>query len=214
MLTIYGKRLTRAGRCLWALEELGLPYRCIPLDPSRGETRSDDYLSLNPVGKVPLLLDGDFALRESLAINAYLVAQQPTPLWPDDARTRARIGQWSCWAATEVEFHFTVMVRELRRAAGGTPDAAVIEGCLGAIGTTLEVLEQALLEDGPYVAGDAFTVGDINTAFPILGIAPRLDMTRFPAVAGWLARCGARPAWQRVQARDEAALRAEYQLAA
>ena len=208
MLTIYGKKQLRTGRCLWALEELGLPYRLVPVDPAAGGTRTPEFLKLNPMAKVPVLVDGDFVLTESVAINAYLASKVETPLWPTDPKVVARIHQWSSWAITEVEFHFTVMVREIRRAAGGAPDQAVIAGCLASVAETLQTLEAWLAAGNVYVAGDDFTIGDINAAFPVNGISGRLDMTSFPHVRDWLARCTGRPAWQRVQAIDEAALAA------
>lgn len=204
MLTIYGTKPSRVARCLWALEELGLPYVQVKV----ADTKAPAFLALNPMGKVPVLVDGDFVLPESVAINAYLANKQPTDLLPSEPQARARIDQWSSWAITEVEFHFTVMVRELRRAggAGDAPDGALIAACLAGVSDTLTALERHLATPNAYVAGAGFTIGDINTAFPIAGIASRIDMDQFPAIKDWLARCTARPAWQRVQAIDESGL--------
>lgn len=209
MLTIYGGKMSRAARCMWVLEELGVPYRQV-LVP---DAKAPAYLALNPMGKVPTLADGDFVLTESVAINAWLAARHATAalatsLLPADVQVRARIDQWTSWAITEVEFHFTTMVREVRRAtqAGETPDAAIVGQCLANVAATLTVLEQHLDQGREWVAGDGFTLGDINAAFPIAMIAPRLDMAAFPHVAAWLGRCTARPAWQRVMARDESGL--------
>lgn len=201
MLTIYGTKPSRVGRCLWALEEIGLPYRQLAVPDSK----SPAYLALNPMGKVPVLVDGDFVLTESVAINGYLAALAGSDLLPSDPKMRARSDQWTSWAITEVEFHFTVMVREIRRAggAGEAPNAEVIGACLKGVSDTLGALERHLAAGNAYVAGDSFSVGDINAAFPIAGIAPKIDMTPFPAVSDWLARCTARPAWQRVQALDD-----------
>ncbi|MCG2840918.1 glutathione S-transferase family protein [Sandaracinobacter sp. RS1-74] len=206
MLTIYGTRPSRVARCLWTLEELRLPYRQLAVP----DKRAPAFLALNPMGKVPVLVDGDFVLTESVAINAYLAALKPGPLLPEAPRLRARIDQWTSWAITEVEFHFTVMVREIRRAgeAGGAPDATLVATCLQGVQETLGALETHLAAGNAYVAGEDFTIGDINAAFPIAGIAPRIDMKAFPAIAGWLARCTARPAWQRVLAIDESRLAA------
>ena len=208
-LTLYGGVQTRAGRCLWALEELGLPYRLVPVMPAVGDTRTPTYLALNPLGKVPTLVHDDFVLTESTAINAYLVELAPTPLWPTDARSRARIHQWSSWATTELEYHLTVMVREVRRAAPGAPDGAVIKACLEGCEASLAALESHLAQNTPnraYVAGEAFTMGDVNTAFSVNFVASRIAMDRFPKAQAWLARCLARPAWARVTAINEAAL--------
>lgn len=210
MLTIYGNRLSRAARCLWALEELGLPYAQVPLDFRLGETKSDEYQALSAAGKVPILVDGDFTLSESVAINRYLSGLKPTHLLPDDLKTRARVDQWSCWALSELEFHLTVMVRELRRSGG--PDAAVISACLDAAQATLQTLEKWLAMGSAHVAGEMFTIADINVAFVVNVLAQRMDMGAFPATNVWLARCLARPAWQRVLAIDETALRRSLNL--
>ncbi|WP_114951617.1 glutathione S-transferase family protein [Sphingosinicella terrae] len=212
MLTLYGRKLSRAARCLWALEELGLPYRQVPIDTNNGESRREGYLALNPAGKVPTLVDEDFVLRESVAINHYLVGLAPNPLWPDQLRVQALILQWSSWSVTEVEFHFTLVVRELRRAAAAeeAPDAKLVGDALSAVSGTLATLEAHLAGGTAWVAGDAFTIGDVNTAFPIIGLSQRIDMAPFPAIRDWLARCTSRPAWHRVQAIDEEKLRAAF----
>lgn len=195
-LTIYGKKQTRAGRCLWVLEELGLAYDHVPTDAFAGEARTAEHLALNPMGKVPVLDDDGYVLTESVAIGAYLAMRQPTPLWPDDAKARAEILRWSSWVTTEVEFHFTTAVREMRRAA---PDQARIAEAMAALPPVLAVMEQRLAESA-FLAGDAFTLADINVAFILAGLSTRIDMAPFPATARWLETCLARPAWQRVQA--------------
>jgi glutathione S-transferase len=189
------------------LEELGLPYRQLAVPDSK----ADSFLALNPMGKVPVLVHDGFVLTESVAIACYLAAQAQSDLLPGEPRLRARIDQWTSWTITELEFHFTVMVRELRRAgeAGEAPDAALISACLKGVTDTLGALECHLAAGNAYVAGDTFTVGDINAAFPIAGIAAKIDMTAFPSVSDWLARCTARPAWQRVLAIDDSALPTE-----
>lgn len=204
MLTIYGNKPQRVVRCLWTLEELGVAYQQIGVSDKAGRA----FRALNPAGKTPVLVDGDFILTESCAINTYLAAKEESSLLPNDPQTRARVDQWTSWAITEVEFHFTIMVREIRRAgaAGEAPDKAVIGECLGAVSETLAALETHLAAGNAYVAGDAFTIGDINTCFPVAGISGQIDMTPFPKIADWIARCTAREAWQRVQAIDESKL--------
>jgi glutathione S-transferase len=197
MLTIYGTKQSRAGRCLWALEELGLAYQHNPVNPHTGGTRNEAYLKLNPLGKVPTLTDGDFVLTESVAICYYLASKQPTPLWPDDLQARARIYQCSSWATTELEFHLTMWIREKR----GNADAALMTKYLENAAISLSALEIRLTAS-PYVAGASFTIGDINAASSLAMGAALLDMSAFPASKAWLEKCLARPAWQKVQTLD------------
>ncbi len=208
MLELYGNKQSRAARCLWALEELDLPYRQIALDMAAGQNKSPAYLAINPAGKIPTLVDGDFVLPESLAINGYLASKAgPTPLWPDDVRLQTRIAQWSSWAVTEMEFPLTNIIREKRRAAasGGEADPGFAAAQAGLAGVAMGLLESRLGMH-PHVAGDAFTLGDIN-AFTAAMLGPMfLEMAPFPRVSDWLARCAARAAWQRVQAIDESTL--------
>lgn len=204
MIKIFGNRPQRVVRCLWALEELGLPYEQV----SVADKASPSFRALNAAGKTPVLVDGDFRMTESCAINSYLSEKAGGALMPSGIEGRALVAQWSSWAITEVEFHFTVMVREARRAAsaGEQPDTAVMKECLDQLAETISLLEQHLSGGGKYIAGEEFTIGDINVCFPVAGIAPKLDMTRFPSVAAWIDRCTSRDAWQRVQAGDEAEL--------
>jgi glutathione S-transferase len=208
MLKLYGNKQSRAARCLWALEELGLPYIQIPLDMAAGQNKLPAYLAINPAGKVPTLVDGEFVLPESLAINGYLVAKAGSAqLWPDNIQFQARIIQWSSWAATEMEIPLTNIIREKRRtaAAGGAADSGFIAAQIEAAGVAMGLLDRNL-GFRTHVAGDAFTLADIN-AYTAAMLGPMfLDMKAFPKVTEWLTRCAARAAWQRVQVIDESKL--------
>jgi len=201
MLKIYGKRQSRAARCLWLLEEMGLPYEQMPVDTQNGDTRTPAYLGLNPSGKVPTLDDDGFALRESIAITTYLVEKAETPLWPADVRTRALIQQWSSWAVTDMESPLNAMFREKRRmaAAGAAPDAGFMAAQDELATKAIKVLDTAVAAH-PYVVGETFTLGDIN-AYTAAMLAPMfVDLSGYPAVRDWMSRCAARPAWKRVEA--------------
>ena len=76
---------------------LGIPLEFSFVDLSKGEQRKPDYLAINPSGRTPTLVDGDFILPESNAIMQYLAGEKPNSLWPDDARARADITRWQCW---------------------------------------------------------------------------------------------------------------------
>jgi len=76
---------------------LGIPLEYENLDFAKGDNRTPKYLALNPAGRTPTLVDGDFVLWESDAIMQYLASKKPNTLWPDDARTRADIMRWQNW---------------------------------------------------------------------------------------------------------------------
>src|SRR5688500_2546204 len=73
----------------------GLAFEFVDL--TKGQSRTPEFLALNPPGRTPVLVDGDFALWESNAIMQYLASQKPNSLWPDDVRVRADIMRWMSW---------------------------------------------------------------------------------------------------------------------
>src|SRR5208337_2613528 len=76
---------------------LGLPLEFALVDLTKGEQKTPDYLALNPTGRAPVLVDGDFKLWESVAILQYIASKTPNALWPNDARARADITRWQSW---------------------------------------------------------------------------------------------------------------------
>src|SRR4030081_586180 len=103
-LKIYGIPRSRAFRTLWMAKELGLDYQNIPIDMGKGETRTPEYLAINPNGHVPAIDDDGVVLWESMAINLYLAKKHARgSLYPIRFEDEARTWQWSFWGMTEVE---------------------------------------------------------------------------------------------------------------
>lgn len=105
MYQVYGYPRSRSTRILWMLEELGQEYQFNKVDLVTGEGQSPDFLRINPGGKVPVLVDGDFTLSESGAILAYLgdrhAEGQLVP--PAGSQLRSHYDQWSYFVVTELE---------------------------------------------------------------------------------------------------------------
>ena len=80
-----------------AAHQMGIPLELEFVDLTKGAQRKPEYLALNPTGRTPTLVDGDFVLWESTAIMNYLGTRKKTPLWPEDARARADIARWQSW---------------------------------------------------------------------------------------------------------------------
>jgi glutathione S-transferase len=200
MRKIYGWKRSRTIRCLWVLEELGLEYEHIALNPNLGETRTAEYLALNPSGKIPTLVEEDFVLTETIAINAYLASGHPGALWPREPCAVAKLNQWTSWAVTELEPPVVAIFREGRRAADQI-DRARIEAWAAEITKMLgTVLEPHLARHAYVLAGADFTLADLNLA-ALVGNVKSFNLlpSGMQHIERWLERCLARPAWRRIQ---------------
>ncbi len=202
MIKIYGSPRSSAGRCYWLLEELGLPYQRQPLDMRAKQHKSEPYSTLNPNGKVPCVIDGDFVIWESMAINGYLVDKHQSPLRGPTPEARGLISQWSFWALLELQrplidiFIQLVFVPEAKR------DLGVIEKARAALPPLLGILDRHLA-GREWMVGDAFTLADLHVASVAnLTLAVEYDMTSYAAIQSWLDRCKARPAFQRSAALE------------
>jgi glutathione S-transferase len=103
-MKLYGFAPTRTIRVLWVLRELDLEFEFVDVNLMKGEHRRPEFLAINPAGKVPVLVDGDLILTESVAIALYLAETHPEKgLLPDGARSRAEVNRWLLFTATELE---------------------------------------------------------------------------------------------------------------
>ena len=99
----YGTSSGNSSRVAFALHEAKVEYVPHALHVPRGETRTPDYLALNPNGKVPTLVDDGFVVFESTAICEYLEDKFPSPsILPGDPQARARARMWNQYADTRV----------------------------------------------------------------------------------------------------------------
>jgi glutathione S-transferase len=179
--------------------ELGIELDIVNVDLRAGENKSQSYLAMNPNGKVPVLVDGDFVLWESRAINAYLASLRPERgLYPEDPKRRAIIDQWSYWQAIHLSpaIQRVVFERALKQRFGmGEPDEASIEPQLKEIAQLVPILDASL-------AGKDWIAGDLSLADFALGSTfvyrepANMSLDAVPNVAAWIGRLEARPSWQ------------------
>ena len=189
-LTIYGSPRSRTMRVLWMAAELGLDYEHVPLAWDDPELKSAAFLARNPAGAVPVIDDGGFVLPESLAINLYLAkrygASGSAPLYPATLEAEAQAWRWSLWAQGELEPWVMREMGDLRPAIAAPADRFIARA--------LATLERALAGRDWLIASH-FTVADLNVAAVLSpSRSGRLDLAPYASVAGWLARCYARPA--------------------
>ncbi len=198
MLKLYGHVTSRAARCLWALEELGIEYEHLPIGQFNGDTRTPEFLAINPNGKVPVLVDDTLKLFESMAINLYLAANYSNSLWPATAADRALTMQWSFWGMTAIEPPLVRMMNEVIYKQEHEADAQQIDLARQELEPPLKVLD-GHLAGRQYLFGDAFAIADLNVA-SVIGISKllRYSLTPYPNVDRWVTACWTRPANQRV----------------
>ncbi len=163
-----------------------------------GAQKSAAYLALNPTGRVPTLVDGDFVLWESNAILEYLAALHPEKkLAGQSPREIGEVARWTFLNAAHLSpsvariFAHTIRLPEDQRIPRLVTEARDdVDRSLRGIAGRLEGRE--------YLA-DQFSLAEIAIA-PTLSAAPMLgiDLGRFPAVASWMQRITARPAWKKV----------------
>lgn len=196
MIQLYGIRTSRAFRCLWLLEELGMAYQHIPVDFRGKATHEPAFRAINPNGRIPAMVDGELVLFESMAINLYLASRydEGHGLWPADVADQGRTYQWSFWVMSEVEhpllsvmMHASVLPSEQR-------DPQKVARNTGILQQPFAVLEQALAETD-YLLGDHFSLADLNVAAVLSWArAARMQLGDYPRLQAWLKRCTSRPA--------------------
>ncbi|HUI13203.1 MAG TPA: glutathione S-transferase family protein [Xanthobacteraceae bacterium] len=192
-LRIYGVARTRAFRALWVAEELGVPYRHLPIEIGDAGARTPEFLTLNPNGRLPVIVDDGFVLFESLAITLYLAKKHSFgKLYPAALDGEARAWQWSFWAIAEVDRAVNIWSLHAVRLPPAERNAALREEALKVLAAPFSVLDAAVSMQ-PYLLGDEFTVADLNVA-AVISRAIDMDLAPWPQLKNWLTRCLERPA--------------------
>ena len=201
MLRLYGAARSRAVRTLWMLGELGLNYEHKDYLPRAPETRTPEFRALNPNGRVPVIDDDGFVLSESMAINLYLAKKYESPLYPSDPRNEALAWQWSLWETDRLDRQIVNYVRHTTEFPEAERKKEIAEAAWQQVTESFDVLEAALAK-AEWLAGPAFTVGDLNVAAALYR-ALTIDTSRWPRTQAWLHRCWERPAAKRARAMRE-----------
>ena len=179
MLKLYGGARSRASIVQWYLEELAVPYEFVMLDMQGGEHRQPEYLAINPMGKVPAIVDGDFQLWESGAILFYL-AQKYGNIG-DSPEAQAKINQWIIFANATLGPGIFVEANRERE-----------------MPRLMTALNQ-IFEKQPFLLGDDFTAADVGVGSILcyIPIMLKLDLSEYPAVLDYMKRISERAAFQK-----------------
>ncbi|MCL1468010.1 glutathione S-transferase family protein [Argonema galeatum] len=180
MLKLYGGARSRASIVQLYLEELGVPYEFVMLDMQKGEHRQPEYLAINPIGKVPSIVDGDLKLWESGAILLYLAEKYGNiPVGPE---YKAAIAQWVLFANSTLAMGVFVEANRDR-------EMPILMAALN------EIFQQQ-----PYLLGEEFSVADVavGATLAYIPMMLKLDLSAYPDVLDYMKRLSERPAFQKV----------------
>jgi glutathione S-transferase len=201
MELFYGRVSGNSARAMFGLLESGASWEARFLDTRNNEHRAPEYLAINPMGKIPALVDGGLKLWESNAINWYAAEKHPASgLVPETIASRASMQRWLFFQTAHVSpaCHPIIQatnarVREFRKV---TPDAKVVEAARADLLRYLPVLEEGLA--GRDWLEGAFSLADVAYAPHLVLVAEGgFDFAAFPRVRAWIARLQARLSWRR-----------------
>ena len=179
MLKLYGGARSRASIVQWYLEELGVGYEFVMLDMQAGEHKQPEYLKINPMAKVPAIVDGEFQLWESGAILMYLADKYgKTPLSPEQ---RGIFSQWVLFGNSTLATGIFVEANRERE-----------------MPRLLTPLNE-IFERQSFLLGEEFTVADVavGSILAYIPIMLKLDLSDYPGVLNYIKRMSERPAFQK-----------------
>ena len=188
MPVLYSFPLSANGyRARLVLDFLGVSFESRTIDLSKGEHVGPDFLKINPLGQVPVFVDGDLVVSDSHVIAAYVADRYRGPaaegIWPSAPTERARITKWMFFDA--VELHFGIGIARNHHAFGVASDIGSAEKrALKA----LSVIEERL-QTSDWLELDRVTLADL-CCYPLVSVADeaKIDLSRYPAVGQWVAR--------------------------
>ena len=199
MITVHHLENSRSQRVLWMIEELGLPYEIKRYERDRKTMLAPPELrAIHPLGKSPILQDGDRTLAETGAIVEYLVGKADDRLGPPAHRDAAlRYRFWLHYAEGSLMPPLLAMLVVGRLGLLGRPARVPL---LKMFAVHLDWMD-AELATRPWFAGGDFTAADIMMSFPVEAAKSRAGAATRRRLMDWLERCHARPAYARALAK-------------
>ena len=163
MIKIYGRRNSSSVQLvMWAVGELGLEHERLDFGHGHASTSTPEYRAMNPMGRVPVLVDGEMQMFESAAILRYLCAAYGSEeFWPRDPTRRAPLDTWAEWGkGTFTEAVLEIFVYDVRLDPA-TRDPQILSSASERLIALAQMLDDRIA-DGPWLGGDDFTFADIS----------------------------------------------------
>ncbi len=196
-LTIWGRvNSVNVQKVLWCLAELGLAYDRIDAGMQFGRNGEPEYLAMNPNGRIPTLVDGDFVLWESNSIMRYLCLAYGagSPIYPQAPKRRCAVDRWLDWTLSTVQPVDRPVFWALVRTPLEQRDMAAIQRDVDAEAAVWRIADRQLATRR-YIEGDEFTIADIALgafARRWLGVEGVMKPT-LPHLDRWFAQFASRP---------------------
>jgi glutathione S-transferase len=209
MIKLYQTAISFNSRRVWmTLLEKGLEFETIEVQLN-GQQFQPEFLALNPFHHIPILVDGDLTVIESLAIMDYLEAKYPQPcMVPADPSDRATVRMVEMVSVNELGPALMPLYPKMLGLGAGEPTA--VAAALQKITTNLQFFE-GLLDDRPFFGSSTITLADIvaSTMLYTLNLAD-ISLDPFPKLRAWINQMMLRPSWSATEASaaQMAALRA------
>ena len=187
---------------------LGVPLELEFVDLTKGQSHTPAYLAINPTGRTPTLIDGDFKLWESTAIMQYLASQKPNSLWPDDARGRADIMRWQSWQLAHFSKEgcepllFQRIVKQILNL--GPPDEAIVAKGLECFNRDAAVLDAHLAKQ-PTSSAMIYACRILGRGAFVLCRARQHAARAYAHAREWFGRVSALPCWKETMPQFTAA---------
>ena len=202
MLKFYHSPGTRAFRAIWACEELGVPYEIEPVDFSPENRRKPEWRAMNPVGKVPVMDDGDIRIFESCAMVQYVLdiygngKLQPAKSDP----SYAYFLQWLWFSESTFGRPLGEITNHRREFNPELPD--VVAEMKARCTLCVQALDQAL-EGKDFLLGDDYSAVDFSIGYPLRGYRRSVSENLPANVQGYWQRLTALPSYERTAKADE-----------
>ena len=195
MLKIWGRTNSiNVQKVLWCCAELNLEYDRIDAGGKFGVNNTPEYLAMNPNGRVPTIDDDGFILWESHAIVRYFSRKHGKgTLWPTEDKACADADRWMEWYSTTLWPNLQPLFWNLVRVEPEKRDTKVVEDSRKKLADNLKMVEAAVTKR-PYMAGAAFTMGDIPTGVALHRwfLLP-IERPNYPNLAAYYGRLKQRP---------------------
>jgi glutathione S-transferase len=204
MITIYHLSTSRSERIVWLMEELGLDYKLERFQRESNGAAPEPYRIIHPLGKAPVIRDGETVLAESGAIVDYIVHRYGggrLTIEPE-AAAYARYLYWLHFAEGSL-MSLMLIALVVSRVPGGNASPPGIR-VLARMKQMLGFVDSEL-GAGPYFVGQTFTAADVMMLFPFttLRLFLEYDLAPYPNILAYLARIEARPAYRKAMALAE-----------